>query len=177
MTPDGVIEVGGNRPPNPPPPPMGQSALPPPPLAPAERLAASVAEDRAARGIGRSWTLSSSGGRPWTINKVHLSHRMVWARHTAQVRREWAFLAGMHGVPALSGFTVEATPLHKDGRSPQDVGAMAPEVKAGIDGLVDAGVIPDDTARYVPWIRYHAPRVCGVDGMELTITETETGAL
>lgn len=55
--------------------------------------------------------------------------------------------------------------------SPQDVGACAPHVKAAVDGLVDAGVIRNDTADIVQRITYHPPIVCGHNGLRLVITE------
>jgi hypothetical protein len=60
-------------------------------------------------------------------------------------------------------------PLHKNGRSPQDTGACFPAAKAAIDGLVDAGVVEDDTAKQVVQIDFHAPLVDGVDGLRLMI--------
>jgi len=38
-----------------------------------------------------------------------------------------------------------------------DAGNALPALKAGVDGLVDAGVILDDTPEYVKKISFHAP--------------------
>lgn len=120
---------------------------------------------------GRRWTIEDVGCRPLTVNRVMGLHRQQWARHTADVRRRWTFLALAARVDRLDACTVTATPLHRDGRSPQDVAACAPEVKAAVDGLVDAGVIADDTARHLRAVTFTAPDVCGRDGLRLTIEE------
>jgi len=38
-----------------------------------------------------------------------------------------------------------------------DAGAYVGVAKAAIDGLVDAGMLPDDGPRYVQWVRLWAP--------------------
>jgi len=53
----------------------------------------------------------------------------------------------------MAWITVTVEPHQKGGR-PQDVGACNPSVKAAIDGLVDAGVLPDDSSMFVRSITY-----------------------
>jgi hypothetical protein len=117
----------------------------------------------------RSWNLDLFGQRPLTVNKVATMHRQQWATRTRDERRAWALLAQAEKVPPLGRIRIVATPLHKDRRSPQDVAACAPAVKAAIDGLVDAGVIPDDNAEHLDEIVFRAPWVCGADGLRLEI--------
>lgn len=119
----------------------------------------------------RAWTVQFTGSRPLTVNAVASLHRQAWANHTKHARFTWWALATEAHVPSLDRITIDATPLHKDRRSPQDVGACSPEVKAAIDGLVDAGVIPDDNPNHLLAVRFLPPRICGHDGLELTITE------
>ena len=47
-----------------------------------------------------------------------------------------------------------------------DTGACFPAVKAAIDGLVDAGVLPGDTGQFVPSITFLAPVRVGKDQVE-----------
>lgn len=124
----------------------------------------------------RHWTLVAEGARPLTVNAVAKMHRFAWAAHTAQVRQEWGWLARAEKLPRLAAVTIDATPLHLDYRSPQDCAAMAPHVKACVDGLVDAGVIPNDSPDFVWAITFHRPRVCGTNGLELTIYEAAGAA-
>lgn len=83
----------------------------------------------------------------------------------------WLVAARNAKVPRLERAHIEVTPLHANGRSPQDVGACAAHSKAAVDGLVDAGVFPDDNPNHVLSILFLPPRICGIDGMELTIRE------
>lgn len=120
----------------------------------------------------RQWTVTDTGQRPLTVNAVMSMHRQRWAAHTRKARERWGWLIRDAGIPPLHAVTITATPLHRDGRSPQDVAACAPEAKAAIDALVDAGVLPDDDATRVRAVAFAPPRrSCGVDGLELVITE------
>jgi hypothetical protein len=119
----------------------------------------------------RTWVLVDDTGRPMTLNKVATLHRQTWATHTRIARRRWWALALAAKVPHLDAITVDVTPLHANRRSPQDVAACAPEIKAAIDGLVDARVIPDDTAIHLHAVTFRPPDICGIDGVRLTITE------
>ena len=116
------------------------------------------------------YTLQVVGERPLTINRVASMHRQAWANHTRRARADWAKVAAAFQVPRLDVCIIVATPLHANHASPQDIAACAPEVKAAIDGLRDAGVLDDDTADIVQRITFEAPRVCGDNGLELTIT-------
>lgn len=121
--------------------------------------------------LARSFTLRLENGRPLTVNAGLRMHRMAVVTHTSEVRGWWCILARQAKIPHLDYATIVVTPLHKDRRSPQDVGACALEAKAAIDGLVDAGVLTDDNPKYLNGLYFKHPRVCGVDGLELTITE------
>lgn len=118
-----------------------------------------------------TYTLRSEGRRPLTVNEVAKMHRFAWAARTAEDRSIWWAIANDAKVPRLECVEITVTPLHKNRSAPQDVAACAPEAKAAIDGLRDAGVLADDTADIVRRIIFHPPQVCGVNGLELTITE------
>ena len=120
----------------------------------------------------RTWTIvDHSTDRPLTMNALVNLNRFAWAKHTRETRGRWWLLAREASIPPLAAATITVTPLHRDGRSPQDVGAMAPHVKAVVDGLIDAGVLPDDDPTHLHAITYRGPRVCGHNGLELVITE------
>ena len=77
---------------------------------------------------------------------LSLNDRMHWrkrAKITADIRgyiREWAF----YNVPACSASEVWLHYVPRDGRR-RDADNLVPILKACCDGLVDAGVVPDDT--------------------------------
>ena len=52
----------------------------------------------------------------------------------------------------------------------QDAGNAFPTAKSIQDGLVDAGVLPDDGPEYVRYLGFHAPER-GEDRVEITIVE------
>jgi hypothetical protein len=52
-----------------------------------------------------------------------------------------------------------------------DAAACVVAAKAGIDGIVDCGVLQDDSPQYVKWIRFWAPEKTGVDSFTLVIKE------
>lgn len=55
-----------------------------------------------------------------------------------------------------------------------DTGNVYPALKAGLDGLIDAGVLPDDSAKHVLSITMNAPTKCDKGEPEsMTITVVE----
>jgi hypothetical protein len=50
----------------------------------------------------------------------------------------------------------------------QDVAACNPAVKAAIDGLVDAGIVPDDSPAYLRSVEFLAP-MKGRDALTLYV--------
>lgn len=118
------------------------------------------------------YRLADTGARPLTTNRVANMHRRTWAKHTVEVRGRWHYLALEAKVPRLERIAIEVIPLHATRATPQDAGACAPEAKAAIDGLVDAGVLPDDNGKHVASITFLPPEVaCGHDGMALRFWE------
>jgi len=122
----------------------------------------------------RQWVLEDRGERPLTVNALVNMHRMSWAAHTQGIRRLWWGLTKEAKIPALDACTVTVQPLHATNRSPQDVAACAPHAKAAIDGIVDAGVLPDDDATHLVAVTFLPPlRDCGIDGLRITVAEVE----
>lgn len=95
----------------------------------------------------RVWTLVL----PYTSPPLTMNdrlHRHARSRTVRQVRASAAVLARAHQVPRLDRIAVELhyVPRNAGRRDPIN---LAPTAKACEDGLVDAGVVPDDDPRYV----------------------------
>ena len=67
----------------------------------------------------------------------------------------------------MAWIDVIAQPSQKRGPL-QDTAACNPSVKAAIDGIVDAGIVPDDTGTYVRQITF-LPCIRGEDGLTIII--------
>jgi len=102
-----------------------------------------------------------------TTNAERKGNRWGRAEHVKEWRAAFAWLARKHEVPRMAWISVVAQPAQKRGRL-QDTAACNPSVKAAIDGLVDAGIVPDDTGHYVREITF-LPCVRGDDALTLII--------
>lgn len=91
----------------------------------------------------------------------------------AEIVREWRYafmvLAKAAHVPPLERASVTAQPFQERGRI-GDIGSVWPTIKAAIDGICDAGVLPDDDPSHLVEIRLR-PALRGPAGLTLTITE------
>jgi crossover junction endodeoxyribonuclease RusA len=119
-------------------------------------------------------------GKPWTTNTAMRWHRMQLVRETRNVR-EWSYLltrkAAIDGLVYAPGFVrcrIELFPelTRKAGRKP-DPAAFSLYTKAIVDGIVDAGVIPDDSQRYVELVEHPCVTGAEADGVRVVITELE----
>lgn len=111
--------------------------------------------------------------RPLTTNAERRGNRWGRAEHVKEWRDAFAWLARKERVPPMRWISVVAQPAQKRGRL-QDTAACNPSVKAAIDGLVDAGVVPDDTGERVREITF-LPCLRGEDALTLIIKgERET---
>ena len=117
-----------------------------------------------------TWTLEDTE-RPWTANAERQWHHYKRATVVREARERWFWLAKAERIPHLQRISIEATPLRVNARSMPDVAACYPAVKAAIDGLVDAGVVPDDGPFNVIKITFRAPQIAQRDGLRLLITE------
>jgi crossover junction endodeoxyribonuclease RusA len=95
--------------------------------------------------------------RPWTTNAERAGNRWERATLTKEWRLGFQLLAKSERIPPMVWMSVTVEPHQKGGRL-QDVGACNPSVKAAIDGIVDAGVLPDDSSQYVKSLIYLPPR-------------------
>ena len=95
--------------------------------------------------------------RPWTTNAERAGNRWERATLTKEWRLGFQLLAKYEKIPPMAWISVTVEPHQKGGRL-QDVGACNPSVKAAIDGIVDAGVLPDDSSQYVKSLIFLPPR-------------------
>ncbi len=103
--------------------------------------------------------------KPVTTNRERAGNRWERAKDT----KHWRVIAKLSAakIPPLKTMNVTVQPYQKKGRL-QDTAACNPSVKAAIDGIVDAGVIPDDSGEYLPKIIF-LPCKRGEDSLELLI--------
>jgi len=115
---------------------------------------------------GRSWRIDLPCGPLLTSNQR--LHHQAKARITRQLRGEATILAKAAKIPALERVQVWAWVIPPDRRK-RDPANWYPSVKAAIDGIRDAGVIPDDDAEHlvgpdmrigipIPHVCEHFPR-------------------
>lgn len=93
---------------------------------------------------------------PYTKPPLSLNDRKHWrakAKITADIRRHVAEQS--QAIPACSASEVWLHYVPRDGRR-RDADNLVPILKACCDGLVDAGVVPDDTPELM---RKHMPLI------------------
>jgi len=110
----------------------------------------------------RSWLLVVPM-RPTLTNQAHRWHYRTISADRKKWRGLGLALAEQAKVPACTAIEVTCWGVYPGGRLP-DPDAVAPSLKGVLDGLVDAGVVPDDTGEWVKAITYlPAVKEKGVD--------------
>jgi len=103
-----------------------------------------------------SWTLDLPYETP-PLTANQRMHHMARHRHVKALRGTTALLARAAHVPPLGVCRVTLT-WFVNTRHRRDADNIVPTLKAACDGLVDAGVVPDDTpdlmAKLMPVIEY-----------------------
>jgi len=110
-------------------------------------------------------------GRVRSINSERSAH---WSKRAkdAEVWREAFWARGLEQGVKFKSVHITAEIIQK--RPLADCGNGIPSIKAAIDGLIDARVLPDDSPEYVKSITLIAPRLPGPDEVEaLVITLQE----
>lgn len=108
---------------------------------------------------------------PFSLVNARSGH---WAANHAEdaMLRQWGAMAGTDaGITFTGPVTVEAMMTIAVGVLP-DCAAISLAVKHIVDGLVDAGVITDDSPDYVRSETYHAPERTGTRSLILLVKET-----
>lgn len=113
----------------------------------------------------------------WTINHERRMHRSERARRVADIRRDAANCALARGplTAFTTAVTVEFLPYQKTGKGSGRVADTAnhlPPCKAVLDGLVDIGLIPDDSPQYVVSQTFYPPeKRAGLEGISILIKQ------
>jgi len=109
--------------------------------------------------------------RPWTLNSERRWHWSKRANVVKGTRERFFWLAKEANIPKLDVVKIDVVPLVESRRQVADVAAHYPSAKAAIDGLVDAGIIPDDNDRHISRISFYASVEWEHDGLRIVVTE------
>jgi crossover junction endodeoxyribonuclease RusA len=96
--------------------------------------------------LARHWTFDLPMTAPLSLNGRE--HWRVKAKKVAQVRKDACLSARAAHIPHCSRISVELHYAPRDMRRRDPLNLVA-TLKPVEDGLVDAGVVPDDTPQYV----------------------------
>lgn len=123
----------------------------------------------------RSWSIDIIE-RPLTANEDRRLHFRARAERDVLWRHQGKILAKAAKIPTLGRARIHVEPIYRTGPLP-DVGACAWSAKAAIDGMCDAGVLPDDDPAHLLELRFYAPRLDpgSRDRVRITIIEEEAG--
>jgi len=121
----------------------------------------------------RQWELEHEG-RPKPANEYRRLHHHARADYDREWRQVFWALAKRARVPKMpTGVMVTVVQTCRRGTPLPDTGAAGPTAKAAIDGLVDAGIIPDDGPDWVRALVFVAPCHADRDRLVLLIEEAE----
>lgn len=105
------------------------------------------------------------------MNSARNWHHHKLAKQVKIWREAYQELATDAGIPALHAMRIEVVPILGDRRR-QDTAACVLAAKAAIDGIVDAGVVPDDNPQYMKYVRFWPPVVIkGQNSMIVRVIE------
>ncbi len=107
--------------------------------------------------------------RPFTTNAERTWHHYKRASVVKEWREAYFYLAKEAKIPSLLTAEIIVTPYMQGKGRQQDVAACYPAAKAAIDGIVDAGVMPDDSALYLKSILFRAPIMGIANALELRV--------
>lgn len=125
----------------------------------------------------RHWTISIDG-RPLSLNAERRMDRHQRADYVKQTRFTAKVLARMAKIPELDAIELVVVPVfpNRSGLPDAAAGNLLPALKAALDGLVDAKVIPDDTDRHVKGVTFRPTQVVAGQGPKLLVRVHEAVA-
>lgn len=91
---------------------------------------------------------------------------------TAEWRQAFYWLAKEAKVPHLECATFEVRPLQAKGILADPVTGCLPAFKAAVDGIIDCGVLTDDSSKYIRSVLFMATEK-GPDSLTIVIREAE----
>lgn len=118
----------------------------------------------------RTWEVTLDA-KPWSVNEQVRWHYRERAKTVLGWRQAFAILARRARVPHLPVAHLTCQTTVPPGARMYDVGNEFYAAKAAVDGLVDAGVLTNDTPRYVRSLTFLAPVRGTRYAMTITITE------
>ena len=121
---------------------------------------------------GTSKRVLTFPGRPWTTNTAYNWHFHKRADEVAAIRNEAAVMARAVKIRPFGRVILTFAQECRTKQLP-DTGACYLWAKAVEDGLVDAGVMADDTPKYVAELRFVSPAKTGRDCVVITIEEAD----
>jgi hypothetical protein len=113
-----------------------------------------------------SWTVEYRE-RAWTTNAERSGNKWERAKLTKKWRTDFATLGRFHKAPKYEWVEIYVD-LELKGPL-QDTGSCFPSVKAAVDGLVDIGVLIDDSPKYVHRLSFSAPKRSKENVIRLTL--------
>lgn len=109
--------------------------------------------------------------KPWLMNEDKRLHPMTRHRLIEAWRDTFTTLARTQRVPHMDRVRITVVHHRPDRRSMPDHCAPMPAFKAALDGIVQAGVLDDDSPKYIEAVTFVAPQVTGRHGLELILEE------
>lgn len=108
---------------------------------------------------------------PTSLLTINAERRIHWSKR-AEIVKQWRWSAKICAldsrIPKFLWCEIEAVVTQRRGKL-ADAGNHLPVVKASIDGLVDAGLVPDDNPEYVKAINELAPLRGETDTLTLIV--------
>lgn len=132
-----------------------------------------MARSSEAIAMTRSWDLIHAE-RPLPMNAYRRLHPHARARYDRGWRHAFGWLARAAKVPPLTRVVITVAQTCRRPPLP-DVGASFPTAKAAIDGLVDVGVLPDDSPAHLKALTFVAPERGEEDRFLLIVEELLEG--
>jgi hypothetical protein len=118
---------------------------------------------------GRTWTVELPPGLE-LLNANQRKHWSAKGRTTKAIRDAAHMFALADRIPAVSRAYIVAE-YRPPNRRRRDVHNLFPSAKAAVDGLVDAGVLPDDSDEYLTGPDMRLGEVVAGGQLVLHITE------
>lgn len=121
--------------------------------------------------MSRTWTLRVGD---YTKPPLSLNDRMHWRKKASITKtvRYIVLVEARREVPPCAAAVVELHYVPRDARR-RDRDNLVATLKPCMDGLVDAGVIPDDTPEYLTWTVHIDPPNRADPHLYLLIRESE----
>lgn len=107
--------------------------------------------------------------KPFTMNELTGWLRQQRGRKVKEWREVFYILAKAQKIPELGVVDIVVTHHRPNRAHLPDCAACYPAAKAALDGLVDAGVLIDDSPAYVKSMTFLEPTVSGKHALELEV--------